>query len=129
MKGKIFLIVAAIVVALALTAFVVFPTTESDKQEKVLTTESTETECVDEENGYPCPCSNYICPYCKVKLDWSAQAYYVKTGKKCIVCNGKGNYSNGKDCEYCINGDEIKWISGCKCPKCDRGFERPDDCR
>ena len=35
MKGKFFLIVAAIVVALALTAFVVFPTNEDEKVQKV----------------------------------------------------------------------------------------------
>ena len=128
MKAKVFMIVAAIVVALALTAFVVFPTTESDKQEKVLTTESTETECVDEENGYPCPCSNYICPYCKVKLDWSARAYKEYTGKRCTICDGTGKYSNGGKCEYCDNGRAYNWISGCKCPKCKRGFDQPQDC-
>ena len=55
MKGKIFLIVAAIVVALALTAFVVFPTTESGKQEKVQTTENTS---IGEICEHHCTCSD-----------------------------------------------------------------------
>lgn len=52
MKGKIFLIVAAIVVALALTAFVVFPTNED---EKVQTTENTS---IGEICEHHCTCSD-----------------------------------------------------------------------
>lgn len=52
MKGKFFLIVAAIVVALALTAFVVFPTNED---EKVQTTENTS---IGEVCEHHCTCSD-----------------------------------------------------------------------
>ena len=55
MKGKIFLIVAAIVVALALTAFVVFPTNEDGKVQKVQTTENTS---IGEVCEHHCTCSD-----------------------------------------------------------------------
>ena len=125
MKGKIFLIVAAIVVALALTAFVVFPTNEDEKVQKVQTTEDSEIEDVDEENGYPCPCSQLLCPYCHGDLEWSAKAYKEYTGRKCQICNGSG-WRNGKDCEYCDDGREFNWKSGCKCRKCGEGSRQPN---
>lgn len=126
MKKKVFIIVTAIVVALALTAFVVFPTNEDGKVQKVVTTESSEIDSISEDNGYPCPCNHYICSDCKVKLEFSAKAYYVETGKKCKICNGTGKNYKGEKCGYCKEGKEIEWKSGCKCPKCKKGYDQPD---
>ncbi len=95
MKGKIFLIVAAIVVALALTAFVVFPTNED---EKVQTTENTS---IGEVCEHHCTCSDctsggYIkhqdsCEKCY--FDSKMHSFYC--GKCGTRMNTTSKYENG----------------------------------
>ena len=98
MKSKVFLIVAAIVVALALTAFVVFPTAESGKQETVLTTESTETEDVCEHH---CSCSDCMDGGYVVHQDDCKKCYFDKNlysfycGKCGSRMNTSDEYKNG----------------------------------
>lgn len=73
-------------------------------------------------DGYPCPCSNYSCGECGGKLEFSAKAYKKYSGKKCRICKGEGC----KTCDF--EGLDWDWKAGCKCKKCGRGYEQPNDC-
>lgn len=98
MKKKVFIIVTAIVVALTLTAFVVFPTAESGKQEKVLTTECTEIGDVCE---HQCSCGDCMDGGYVVHQDGCEKCYFDKKLHSfyCGKCDSRMNtssaYKNG----------------------------------
>ena len=123
MKSKVFLIVAAIVVALALTAFVVVPSTNSEKPEKVQVTEN-----VDSDDDCGCSCSDYECT-CGGTLRFSATAY--KEYFTCGTCKGTGVIRSGSyrsTCTTCKGtGRDWKWISGCVCQRCGKVYADPCD--
>lgn len=111
MKGKIFIIVAAIVLAFTLTAFVVFPTNEKGKVEKVQTTENV---CNDEDCEYHCTCS-----HCSSDGGW------IRHQDNCGRCHfdyKTYSFYCGK-CGTRMNTGNDKYVGGylyttCTCPKC-----------
>lgn len=93
-----------------------------DEPEKIIVMDSIAYHQEHEIDGNPCPCTHYSCE-CGGKLEFSATAYkkYHKN-KKCYKCSGKG-------CEFCDStGLDWDWVAGCKCKKCGRGYDQPNDC-
>jgi predicted small secreted protein len=122
MKKKVFLIVAAIVVvAFTLTAFIVVPSTNTEKPEKVQVTENIVS---DDDCG--CSCGDYECT-CGGTLRLSATAY--KEYFTCKACKGTGVVGYGSyrsTCNTCKgSGKDWKWRSGCVCQRCHKVYEDP----